>query len=115
MPERTYYVYILSSRSRKLYTGMTNDLTARLWQHKTQSVDGFTSRYNINRLVYFEEYTSPQDAIEREKVIKSWNRAKRVSLIEQANPGWDDLSEEWFAPSVVAAELRQNGEASAPQ
>jgi putative endonuclease len=92
MPERAYYVYILSSRSRTLYTGMTNDLERRVYQHKHGLVSGFTSKYRIDRLVYYESFRDVRDAIAREKQIKAWTRAKRIAL-ESQNPAWADLAE----------------------
>src|SRR5438067_1858848 len=92
----TYHVYILASRSRNLYIGFTNDLCARVYEHKTKVTAGFTARYNINRLVYFEEFSSAQQAIEREKELKKLRRELKASLIEEKNPAWDELSEGWF-------------------
>ena len=94
MPE--YYVYIMSNHSRTLYTGVTNDLERRVWEHKTKSVDGFTKRYNVNQLVYFESTDDVSAAIEREKEIKGWVRRKKVALVNAANPTWEDLSAEWL-------------------
>ena len=92
---RVYCVYIMASRSRVLYTGVTNDLQRRVGEHKQGRTPGFTSRYRINRLVYFEEFSDIRDAIAREKQIKDWRRARRVSLIEARNPTWEDLAEGW--------------------
>ena len=88
---RTYSVYILASRSRTLYTGVTSDLAVRLHWHRTGS-HTFTAQYNISRLVYVETTHDVNAAIAREKQIKSWVRRKKVELIERANPGWDDLA-----------------------
>ena len=90
--DRSYYVYILASESGVLYTGMTNNLVRRVWQHKKGEVPGFTQRYNVKKLVWFESHANPTSAIEREKQIKDWRRAKRVALIEAKNPQWQDLS-----------------------
>jgi putative endonuclease len=90
-----YFVYIMASRSRVLYVGVTNDLQRRVWEHKNHAVAGFTDRYNVTRLVYFEEGASAIDAIAREKQIKGWRRAKKVALIESMNPAWADLSAQW--------------------
>ena len=92
----TYYVYVLSSRSRTLYTGVTNNLTRRLKEHREGLIPGFTSRYRIHRLVYFERYKSVHRAIARENEIKGWLRVKKVALIEEHNPTWDDLAAGWF-------------------
>jgi putative endonuclease len=93
---KQYYVYIMSSASRTLYIGVTNDLLRRVYEHKHKLVEGFTSKYNVNRLVYFQETTSVQAAIEREKQLKGWLRKKKVALIEAINRNWDDLSEKWW-------------------
>ena len=95
-PDQRYYVYILASRSRVLYTGLTNDLHRRVYQHKTCAVPGFTTRYSVTRLVYFEMTPDVLAAIAREKAIKSWTREKRIHLIEQVNAGWSDLALDWF-------------------
>ena len=87
---RTYYVYIMASRSRVLYTGVTNDLARRVEEHKLGLVPGFTSTYRVTRLVYFEEFADVRDAIAREKAIKGWVRARKVGLIEEHNPTWED-------------------------
>ena len=90
-----YYVYILANRSKMLYTGVTNNLQRRLSEHKQHLGTGFTSKYHVTRLVYFEETSDVRAAIEREKCIKGWLGAKKVALIESCNPDWRDLSEEW--------------------
>ncbi len=92
---KQYYVYIMTNRSGTLYTGMTNDLRRRVWQHKQKLIAGFTSRYNITRLVYYEETSDVHSALAREKQIKGWLRKKKIALIESANPDWQDLSEGW--------------------
>jgi len=84
--EKRYFVYIMSNPSRTLYTGITNSIRRRVRQHKEKLIDGFTAKYNITRLVYFESFGDVRNAIEREKQIKAWTRAKRVSLIEAVNP-----------------------------
>jgi putative endonuclease len=88
---RTYCVYILASRSRVLYTGVTKDLGRRVDEHKRGLTAGFTSRYRVTRLVYFEEFAEIRDAIAREKQIKAWRRERRVGLIQRRNPTWEDL------------------------
>jgi len=90
-----YYVYIMTNRSRTLYTGVTNDIQRRVYEHKQHLVEGFTSKYRVTRLVYYEETSDVKVALEREKHIKGWVRAKKVGLIESVNPDWRDLSEEW--------------------
>jgi putative endonuclease len=91
-----YYVYILTNASKTLYIGMTNDLIRRVTEHKKGKIKGFTSKYNIKRLVYFEEGDDVDMAILREKEIKAWRREKKIALIESSNPEWQDLSEDWF-------------------
>ena len=91
----TYYIYILTNkRNTVLYTGVTNDLARRVEEHKSHLVKGFTRRYNINKLVYYETYTDVRDAIAREKQIKSGNRKRKIALIESINSDWKDLTEE---------------------
>ncbi|MEJ5259196.1 MAG: GIY-YIG nuclease family protein [Anaerohalosphaeraceae bacterium] len=90
----TYYVYILASRRNgTLYIGVTNNLKNRVFQHKTEKVEGFTQKYGVKRLVYFETFRNIQDAIVREKRLKKWNRDWKIRLIEEKNPAWDDLFE----------------------
>ncbi|MBU0706979.1 GIY-YIG nuclease family protein [Patescibacteria group bacterium] len=94
---RTYYVYILASqRNGTLYIGVTNDLERRAYEHKTKFNKGFTEEYNVNRLVYFEETDDVAEAIRREKQLKGWNREWKLALIENSNPNWLDLAEDWF-------------------
>ena len=92
---KQYFVYMLTSNSGTLYVGMTNDLHRRVYQHKHKIILGFTARYNVNRLVYFEIFKEPKQAIAREKQIKGWVRRKKIALIEEGNPTWRDLSEDW--------------------
>ena len=93
---KTYYVYFMTNHSGTLYVGVTNDLERRVWEHKQQKVDGFTKRYRITRLVYYEEYSQVYDALAREKQLKGWLRSRKVALIEEGNPGWEDLSDGWY-------------------
>ena len=89
-----YYVYILASRKDgAIYIGMTNDIVRRVYEHRTKAVPGFTSKYNITRLVWFEIYDDLESAISREKELKKWRRSWKVQLIEAQNPQWDDLYE----------------------
>ena len=94
---KTYHIYILASRSRILYTGVTRHLLDRVKQHRDGVVPGFASRYRIHRLVYFEAFGNPRAAIAREKEIKGWNRAKKIALIESRNPTWEGLAGDLFA------------------
>ena len=89
-----YYVYILTNNFNTImYIGVTNDLRRRLNEHKTEQIEGFTKKYHIHKLVYFEEYSDIDDAIEREKQLKRWVRRKKDFLVETQNPNWDDLGE----------------------
>jgi len=99
---REYYVYIMINKSGTLYTGVTNDLLRRVYEHKHKLIPGFTSKYNITRLVYYEATTDIRAAIAREKQIKGWLRSKKIALIEAVNPTWKDLSAEWFSNSENA-------------
>ena len=92
----TYYVYILSSESKVIYTGMTNNLKRRIFEHKNKLIEGFSKRYNTYKLVWYEETDDVGAAIAFEKKIKGWKRFKKVTMIEEENPGWDDLAEDWF-------------------
>ena len=92
---KRYYVYIMTNRSGTLYTGVTSNLERRVYEHKHKLVPGFTCKYNVNRLVYFEETEDVHAALAREKQIKGWLRSKKVALIESVNPAWADLSAEW--------------------
>ena len=89
---RQYFVYMMTNRSRTLYTGVTNDLERRVGQHRSKLVPGFTNKHNITQLVYWEAYNDVRDAIAREKEIKGWLRKKKIAMIESVNPQWDDLS-----------------------
>jgi putative endonuclease len=90
---RDYYVYIMTNLSWTLYTGVTNNLERRVWEHKHKWAKGFTSRYRIGKLVYYEVFSDIRDAIGREKQIKGWTRAKKWALVQGANPKWKDWSE----------------------
>ena len=93
---KRYYVYILASRSLNLYTGVTNNLKRRVLEHKLGVVEGFTKKYRIERLVYFESFADARQAIGCEKRIKAWRREKKLALIQDSNPGWLDLAEHWY-------------------
>jgi putative endonuclease len=87
-----YFVYILASKiGGTLYVGVTNNLVRRVFEHKSSAVEGFTEKYGVHRLVYFEQFDDIENAIQREKRIKKWNRAWKVRLIEETNPNWIDL------------------------
>jgi len=90
--ERQYYIYIMTNKSNKvLYTGVTNNLVRRVFEHKEKLVRSFTSKYNVNKLVYYETFNDPESAIAREKQIKAGSREKKVALIDGFNSAWDDL------------------------
>ena len=94
--QKKFFVYILASKSGILYTGVTNNLERRVLEHKRKILPGFTKKYNVNRLVYFEETDDILAAIFREKEIKGWIRKKKIALIERENPNWNDLSDGWY-------------------
>jgi len=91
-----YYVYILASRSRNLYTGVTNNLERRIAQHRSGLIPGFTKRYRVFRLVHYEMFGDVRMAITREKEIKTWRREKKLWLIKNNNPDWSDFAADWF-------------------
>ncbi len=92
--EKHYYVYLLTNWNNKvMYVGITNDLVRRLYEHKNKLVSGFTKKYNVHKLVYFEETSDVISALAREKEIKKWRREKKNNLVLSVNPGWNDLSE----------------------
>ena len=102
MEARSFYVYILASRiGGTLYIGVTNDLIRRVAEQRLKSVEGFTKKYEVDRLVYFEQFDDAENAIRREKQLKKYNRAWKVRLIEQLNPNWDDLY-----PSIAGGQVR---------
>ena len=96
MLDKAYFAYIVASRSHTLYIGVTGDLQRRVFEHKWKEHDGFTERYNCDRLVWFERYQDVGEAIAREKQLKGWRREKKVALIEKTNPAWVDLSRDWY-------------------
>ena len=90
--DKQFYVYILASkRNGTLYTGMSSNLTQRVWQHKNNSVEGFTDKYNVKKLVYYEVYENAESAITRGRQIKKWRRKWKLRLIEEQNPNWEEL------------------------
>jgi putative endonuclease len=91
--EKTYWIYIMASKSNIIYIGVTNDLFRRVHEHKNKLITGFTSRYNINKLVYCEEFSSIKETIALEKKIKGWTREKKMNLIKSKNPEFNDLSQ----------------------
>ncbi len=92
----SYYVYMMSNTSRMLYVGITNDLSRRVHEHKAKLLEGFTRKYNLHQLIWFEETPNVRAAIAREKQIKGWARAKKIMLIEASNPEWNDRASQWY-------------------
>jgi len=99
--ERRYYVYIMASKSRVIYVGVTGFLMARVLRHKTGEGGAFTSKYRVHRLVYFRGFQNVGDAIAQETEIKKWRREKKVALIREENPTWEDLAADWGQPAVM--------------
>ena len=93
---RSYYIYIMSSPRGVLYTGVTNNIWNRVMSHKHSKQPGFTQKYNVTRLVYYEETKYIDIALAREKEIKGWRRSKKIKLVESINPRWKNLAEDWF-------------------
>jgi putative endonuclease len=103
MHEGDYYAYMVASRSRTLYTGVTGNLHKRVFEHKRKWHEGFSSTYGCDRLVWFEGFVRASNAIAREKQLKGWRRAKKIALIDKSNPTWEDLSEGWFSREQLAS------------
>jgi putative endonuclease len=101
---KKYWVYIVASRTGTLYIGMTNNLYVRVAQHKSGEIEDFSSDYKCNRLVYWESFDDVLKAINREKQLKGWRRAKKIVLIESMNPRWEDLAEKWGAEMAFAGQ-----------
>jgi putative endonuclease len=99
--DKRYYVYIMASRSLTLYTGVTGDIYHRALQHRAGEIEGFTKKYHINRLVYYETFKYVNNALAREKQIKAWTRSKRLALIKTMNPAWQDLADGWGEPTKM--------------
>jgi putative endonuclease len=99
---KDYYVYILTNKFHTtLYIGVTNNLERRLYEHRNKLVKGFTSKYNLAKLVHIEQTGDALAAITREKQLKGWTRAKKMALVESTNPQWRDLSEDWYKPATT--------------
>jgi putative endonuclease len=111
--DKSYFVYILCCNSRRLYVGVTNNLMRRVYEHKSKLIAGFTKRYNIDQLVYYEQHGEIVNAIAREKRIKNWPRIKKLALIERLNPRWTDLAGELLSGGGVLCleDLAQNDSA----
>jgi putative endonuclease len=111
-PPKQFFVYIVTNgpKAAVLYIGITGNLPHRVWQHKNKLTPGFTSRYNLTCLVYYEQFVYPDAAIDREKEIKGWRRSKKIKLIESMNPQWQDLAKDWgneYKPEPAAADQRE--------
>lgn len=105
-PNKTYYVYIMASQLRALYIGITSKIETRVRQHKMHWFGGFTAKYNVTNLVYYERHGSVGKAIRREKQLKSWRREKKITLIESMNPKWRDLSYGWYQRTPIRLERK---------
>ena len=98
---KTYFVYLLvSKRNGTLYVGVTSNLKKRIYEHKNKLIEGFTKKYNVDKLVYYEETNDVNIAIKREKQLKKWNRKWKIELIEKSNPNWNDLAKDWIPNQV---------------
>jgi len=115
MREHEYFVYIMSSRSGTLYIGMTNSIYRRAPQHRCGEIEGFSSKYRCDRLVYYESYDDVHKAIGREKQLKGWRRSKKIALIESKNPRWDDFGEKWGAQMLFPGESIKAASAASRQ
>ncbi len=109
MRSKGMYVYVLASVTRRLYVGVTTDLVRRVWQHRSGTIPGFTKKYSVTRLVYFEPFADPIVAIMREKQLKGWARVKKLALVESMNPSWADYAEDWFTNARRADPSRRTG------
>ncbi|MBP7721456.1 MAG: GIY-YIG nuclease family protein [Alphaproteobacteria bacterium] len=95
---KQFAIYFMTNWTNKiLYVGVTSNLEQRVWQHKSKIIEGFTKKYNTDKLVYFEQYEDSENAIKREKQIKNWSRKKKDILVNQMNPDWKDLSQKWYS------------------
>ena len=103
------YVYILSNRSKSTYVGVTSDLFRRVWQHRYGLGSEFTAKYNIDRLVWFEESGDIRNSISREKRLKNWRREWKSALVERSNPDWLDLAEDWFDSKEILNQVQDDG------
>jgi putative endonuclease len=91
-----YFIYIITNKTGTLYIGLTNNIKKRIYEHKNKLIEGFTKKYNIDRLLYFETFRDMDSAIAREKTLKGWLRKKKLELIRDSNPEWKDISEKWY-------------------
>jgi putative endonuclease len=109
------YGYIMASKTRTLYVGVTSNLERRVWEHKTHLLDGHTKKYDITKLVYIAEFARMDDAIAWKKALKGKTRAKKIALIEEKNPRWNDLAWDWFGESPTASDTASHGDGSLPR
>jgi len=93
---KEYHIYIMTNKSGTFYIGLTNNIKKRVYQHKNKLADGFTKKYNIDKLLYYETFSDIYSAIAREKTVKGWLRKKKIELINTINPEWEDLSKDWY-------------------
>ncbi len=104
MARKTYFVYVVASRTRVLYVGMTSNLHRRLFEHRTGARPGLSARYGTTRLVYYEAHNTERSAVSRSQMMRRWDRRAKVTLIESLNPGWTDFAKRWYtAPALTAA------------
>jgi len=108
---RSYFVYLMTNRSKTLYTGVTNNIVRRVWEHKHSDGSAFCSHYKLDRLVYFERFQHIGSAIAREKQIKGWLRVKKIALIVSQNPAWRDLSDGWYDAASFRKPVRPQSSA----
>jgi len=109
---KSAYVYIMASASRTLYVGVTSNLERRVWEHKTHALAGFTKQYDVTRLVYIAEFSCIEDAIAWEKALKGKTRAKKLALIAEQNPRWNDLAWDWYGEHPPSADSASHGDSS---
>ncbi len=112
MTRREYYTYIVASKTRVIYIGITNNLQRRMREHLTKKREGFTANYNVNRLVWYQAFRDVNDAIAMEKKLKGWTRLKKTTLIEEGNPKWDDLAADWPALADLRWQAKRSRQAS---
>jgi putative endonuclease len=115
MRDRVYYAYMVASRSRTLYVGVTSGLEKRVFEHKRKLHEGFSATYNCDRLVWLERFGEVDEAIAREKQLKRWRREKKVALIEANNPTWVDLSEGWYTREQLVGPVRAEEQKQVPR
>ena len=114
MKQKRFYVYIITNKNNTtFYIGVTNDLMRRMWEHKNELIEGFSKKYKLKKLVYYEEYEKIEDAIRREKQLKNWHREWKMNLIKEMNPEFKDLSGDWF--TEMPKRVRHDSENEIPK